>query len=157
MANELDLKNEISVGAKDIFSTMLMIDLGDVQAARGTETAIQSNVTSMIGLGGGMRGMLSVHCPDVVAREITGALLGMEVEELGDDVKDAIGEIANMMAGNLKISFAGAGVEVALAIPTSVIGESFRICGLSGANRVVAEFAMPAGSFWVELLYVLNT
>lgn len=157
MADELDLKNEISAGAQEIFSTMLMIDLDDAQTACGAETAIRSNVTSMIGLGGGLRGMLSIHCPAMVAREITEALLGMEVEDLGDDVKDAIGEVANMMAGNLKISFAGAGVDVALAIPTSVVGQSFRICGLSGANRVVAEFALPAGPFWVELLYVLNT
>jgi len=155
MAGELDLRNEIALGAKDVFSTMLMIDLEDVQTACGTE--IQSNVTSMIGFGGGLRGMLSVHCPAMVAKEITGALLGMEVDGLGDDVKDAIGEIANMVAGNLKISFAGAGVDVELAIPTSVIGESFRICGLSAATRIVVELAMPAGSFWIELLYVLNT
>ncbi len=157
MPAELDLNKEISLGIKDVFSTMLMIDLEDVLTVSGKEAAITSNVTSMIGLGGGLRGMLAVHCPAGVAREITEALIGMEVEELGDDVKDAIGEIANMVVGNLKISFAGVGVAVDLAIPTSVIGKSFRVCGLSGANRVVAEFAMPTGSFWIELLYVLNT
>ena len=155
MPAELDLNKEISLGIKDIFSTMLMIDLDDIQP--DDTTAIQSNVTSMIGLGGGLRGMLSVHCPALVAQEITGALLGMEVDELGDDVKDAIGEIANMTAGNLKISFAEVGVGVELAIPNSVIGESFRIRGLAGATRVVSEFAMPAGSLWIELLYVINT
>ena len=35
----------------------------------------------------------------------SGTFLGMEVAELDDDVKDAIGEIANMIAGNLKIFF----------------------------------------------------
>lgn len=155
MPVELDLENEISLGTKDVFSTMLMLDLEDLPAKSGIK--IESNVSSMIGLGGGLRGMLAVHCPESVAREITGTLLGMEIEDLGDDVKDAIGELANMIAGNLKISFVGAGVDVELAIPTSVIGESFRICGLSGATRVVVEFAMSAGSFWVELLYVLNT
>lgn len=155
MTDELDLHNEIALGAKDVFSTMLMIDL--VAMPTGKDIAIHSNVTSMIGLGSGLRGMLSVHCPAVVAKEITAALLGMEVEDLGDDVKDAIGEIANMVAGNLKISFAGGGVDVELAIPTSVIGESFRVCGLSRATRVVVEFVMPSGNFWIELLYVLNT
>jgi chemotaxis protein CheX len=155
MSVDLDLHNEIALGTKDVFSTMLMIDL-DV-APTGEDIAIHSNVTSMIGLGSGLRGMLSVHCPAAVAKEITGALLGMEIEDLGDDVKDAIGEIANMVAGNLKISFAGAGIDVDLAIPTSVIGKAFRVCGLSGANRAVVEFAMPSGGFWIELLYVLNT
>ena len=155
MPAELDLKNEISLGVKDVFSTMLMIDLEDVRV--GDEKALHSNVTSMIGLGGGLRGLLAVHCPAEVAMEITGALLGMEMDELGDDVKDAIGEIANMIAGNLKISFVDAGVDVELASPTSVIGKAFRVCGLSGANRVVVEFTMPTGPFWIELLYVLNS
>lgn len=155
MSVDLELHNEIAQGTQDVFSTMLMIDLA--VAPPGKDIAIRSNVTSMIGLGNGLRGMLSVHCPAAVAKEITGALLGMEIDDLGDDVKDAIGEIANMVAGNLKISFAGAGVDVELAIPTSVIGESFRVCGLSGATRAVVEFDMPSGEFWIELLYVLNT
>ena len=41
----------------------------------------------------------------LVAKDITGTFLGMEVEELDDDVKDAIGEIANMVAGEFKKYF----------------------------------------------------
>ena len=55
--------------------------------------------------------MVAVHCPGVTARNITSSFLGVDVEELDEDVKDAIGEITNMVAGNLKVSFAEEGIE----------------------------------------------
>jgi chemotaxis protein CheX len=152
---DLNVFDEIVAGTKDVFSTMLMMEI-DGEESSDRPGDILSNVTSMIGLGGDMRGMLSIHCPAAVALEITGALIGMEVAELDDDVKDAIGEIANMVAGNIKVSFAGAGIGVELAIPSSVIGKAFRVCGFSGATRCLVKFDIPAGTFWVELLYVLN-
>jgi chemotaxis protein CheX len=100
--------------------------------------------------------MLAVHCPADVAKFITGSFLGMEVEELDEDVKDAVGEIANMVAGNLKVSFADQGVNIELAIPTSTIGDSFKIAGIAGSNRHVVSFPLDSGTFWIELLYVLN-
>jgi chemotaxis protein CheX len=111
----------------------------------------------MIGLGGGMRGLLAIHCPASVAQAITGAFLGMEVDELNDDVKDAIGEIANMVAGNLKVSYAKIAINLDLAIPTSIAGESFSVSGLAGADRIVVPLKMAGETFWVELMYVLNS
>ncbi len=152
---DMNVFDELVAGTKDVFSTMLMLEI-DAEESSDRPEDIVSNVTSMIGLGGGLRGMLSIHCPAAVALEITGALIGMEVAELDDDVKDAIGEIANMVAGNIKVSFAAAEIAVELAIPSSIVGTAFRVCGFSGATRCLVKFSMPAGSFWVELLYVLS-
>lgn len=151
-----DLGHEIIAATQDVFSTMLMVDVSGEEITAQGRAVIQANITSMIGLGGGIRGMLAVHCPAQVAKAVTGLFLGMEVGELDEDVKDAIGEIVNMVAGNLKISFADAGIHVELAIPTSVIGESFRVAGLAGATRHCLSFQLESGVFWVELLYVLG-
>lgn len=156
MADTFDIGVEIIKGTKDVFSTMLMVDLTCDVDGGSTDCEIQSNLTSMIGLGGGIRGMLAVHCPAVVAKGITSNFLGMDVEELDEDVKDAIGEIANMVAGNLKISYASVDIPIELAIPTSIVGESFTISGIADATRVVIPLTMTEGTFWIELLYVLN-
>lgn len=152
----LDIGQEIITATQEVFSTMLMMDIAGEDLSAADRSAIQSNMTSMIGLGGGIRGMLAVHCPAAIAKSITGSFLGMEIDELDDDVKDAIGEIANMVAGNLKIAYANADVNIELAIPTSVIGESFRISGISGATRHYIAFQLDSGFFWVELMYVLS-
>lgn len=154
MAEELDFGDEIFKGAQDVFSTMLSLDLK--RETFSASESIQSNLTSMIGLGGGLRGVLAIHCPAAVAKAITAGFIGMEVEELDEDVKDAIGEIANMVAGNLKVSCAAVGVDVELAIPTSIVGEKFRVSGMAEARRVVVAIGMAEGPFWIELMYMLS-
>lgn len=155
MVDVANVGQEIVAGVKDVFSTMLMVDLENEEVSEDQQCTIESNLTSMLGLGGGIRGMLAIHCTAAVAKGITGDFLGIEVESLDEAVKDAIGEIANMVAGNLKVSLATQGIDVELAIPTSIVGNSFAISGMGDANRVVVVFKMGDDTFWVELLYMM--
>lgn len=150
----MDVGQAIIDGTTEVFSTMLMVELKVIETIEGRGGDIPANITSMVGLGKDIRGMLAVHCPSSVAKDITSTFLGMEVQEIDEDVKDAIGEIANMVAGNLKISFAADGKDIQIAIPTNVIGESFRTSGMSGANRVVVHFTMNDALFMIELKYI---
>jgi chemotaxis protein CheX len=153
---DFQIDQEIISATKDVFSTMVMMELENSSPIIGKGGEITSNISSMLGLGGGIKGVLAIHCPAHVAKGITGAFLGMEVEELGDDVKDAIGEITNMVAGNLKVFFAKTGIDVKLAIPTSVIGESYHTSGSFGATRIVVPFTNENGPFWIELKYIVT-
>jgi len=134
---------------------MIFLDVTSESAPAGDQV-VESNLTSMIGLAGDLKGVLAIHCPAETAQGITGAMLGMEVEELNEDVKDAIGEIANMVAGGLKTSLAAEGRDTELAIPTTAIGTSIRTSGLAGARRLVQVFTTPVGRFAIELKYVLD-
>lgn len=130
---------------------MLMVELESEGILENEDVEICSNLTSMIGLGGGIRGVVAVHCPASVAKSITGSFLGMDKHELDEDVRDAIGEIANMVAGNLKVSFAKTDIMVELAIPTSIVGKGFAVTGMADAARYVAPLKMNGNVFWVEL------
>lgn len=156
MVKNLDIGKEIIQGVKDVFSTMLMVEVSSDEIVMDGTCEIQSNLTGMIGLGGGLCGLLAVHCPGQAAMAITGTMLGMDVDELDEDVEDAIGEIANMIAGNVKASCAGVGVNVELAIPTSILGDSFQVSGRGESMRVVVPFTMADDRFWVEMQYVLS-
>ncbi len=153
----MDIGQDIIAATTDVFSTMLSMDLVVGEGVEGAGGEVESNITAMLGLGGDIRGMLAVHCPAAVAFAITSGFLGMDVEELDEDVKDAIGEIANMVAGNLKIAFAGYDLRVELAIPTSIVGQSYRVGGMLGARRVAVPFAMEQGQFLIELKYIVNS
>ncbi len=155
MDTNFNIGEEIVTGVKDVFSTMLMVDLENDEIIENQPCTIESNLTSMLGFGGGLSGMLAVHCPAKVAKDITAAFLGVEKEELDEEVKDAIGEIANMVAGNLKVSCAKIDIDIVLALPTTIVGKSFEVTGRGAdAQRVVVPLNMDGGKFWVELLYV---
>ncbi len=139
----------------DVFNAMVFIEIAPEISGKGEGLAVETNLVSCIGLAGDLKGLVAIHCPAAVALDITGAMLGMDVEELGEDCKDAIGEIANMVAGGLKTALVSSARNVELAIPVTVIGSSFRMSGLVGANRVFVPFATPSGRFGVELKYVV--
>ena len=146
------LASALAVGMADIFAAMVMLDIEAPPPMASPPRVLPAQLTSSIGLGGAIRGVLAVHCPAAVSGAIAAALLGMEVEDLGSDSQDAIGEITNMLAGHLKIMLATKDIAVSLAAPTTVTGDGYRIGGVSGATRVVAPFHIAAGEFWAELL-----
>jgi len=156
LIEQTDLEQYIVNATCEVFSTMVFLDIepGDLQV--GDAVSIDSDLSSLIGLAGDFRGIVGIHCSDKAAKGITGGMLGMEVEELDDDVQDAIGEIANMVAGGLKESFAGVDVDVQLAIPTTVIGKALKTSSLPGGVRIMVPFALPEGVVGVELKYIMS-
>lgn len=140
----------------EVFSSMVFIEITAEPAEQNGTTAMEYNLVSLIGLAGDLKGILAIQCPGAVAMGITEAMLGMEVSELDGDVKDAIGEISNMVAGGLKEGLLPAGKKIELAIPTTVIGTNVRTSGLSGASRLLIPFTCPLGRFGIELRYILS-
>ena len=148
---------EIVKATQDVFETMIMMTIDAKEPATSSDTQFESNISTMLGLGGDIRGLLEIHFPEKVAVEITSSFLGMAVGELDNDVKDAIGELANMIAGNLKNYFSTKKIQTELAIPTTVVGKSYRTSGLAGAEKVRVFFYSEPGDFVVVLKYVLNS
>lgn len=148
--------SEIGRAINEIFSTMILMDVSEVADSESNRIQIPSNISSLIGLGGDLRGLLSLHFPKSVATALTSSFLGMEVTDLDDDVKDATGELANMVAGNLKIVMAENDISAELAIPSTIIGDSYKTSGLGRADKVSAVFQTGKGKFCVDLRYQLN-
>ena len=143
----------IAQATLDVFQTMIPLELeAQPPLADGSEE-IQAHVTVMLGLSGDLAGLLTIYCPHSAACAITGGMLGMEVTEIDGDVKDAVGEVANMVAGGLKTALAADGVGVELAIPSAITGQSYRITAPTGTQKTVVPFQTPAGTFWVELKF----
>jgi chemotaxis protein CheX len=152
----LDAGKYIVDATQDVFASMIFMEIVPEPLSEEPVASLEPSLSSLIGLAGDFKGILAIHCPEKVALGIAGSMLGMELTELNEDVKDAIGEIANMVAGGLKESLASEGKKIELAIPTTVIGKSIRTSGLSGATRVLIPFATLPGRFGIELRYVLT-
>jgi len=149
----MELEQKISSVTEEIFATMIFLDLSPGKSLGTGKEDLGCHVSATIGLSGDFNAMLGIHCPASVGMAIGGAMLGMDLEEVDEDTKDALGEIANMLAGGLKESFSREGVSLLLALPTTVAGESYRISAPSRSNRVLLPFDIEAGRFFVDLKY----
>ncbi len=151
----MDYAKALREGIEEVFQTMVLLPLERAaEPMPGTDETSEVRVTGMIGLGGAIKGVLAVHATANMAKSVTAALLGMEVAEIDDDVKDAFGEIANMLAGCLKVSATEAGIAMQLAIPSAVFGETVHFGGLKSATRVVERYDGEDGWLLVELKYL---
>ena len=152
----MEFSKKIVETTEEIFSTMIFMEVTAEEPFKRDKQALGCHVSAMIGLTGGFSAMLAIHCPEAVGLAISGAMLGMEIEEIDADVKDALGEIANMVAGGLKQRFADEDIALELAIPTAISGKSYTIASPTRSNRVIIPFTIEQGQFFIEMKYNLN-
>lgn len=103
-----------------LFKTMMDLPLSIGQPGLNREAKPQYDVCGIIDVNGEVNGRVVVSMPEAVAAQLASALLGDAIQALDEDVMDAVGEIANMIAGNAKTDFPeSAGT---ISVPRVVIG-----------------------------------
>ena len=107
-------------------------------------------LTSAVHLSGVWNGALLFECDRRQACQFAGRFLSMDPPEaVTDDVRDVLGELANMIGGNIKSAVA-AGLSLSMPSVTDGSDYGLRVCGCEVQDRVAFECA--DGPFWVTLL-----
>jgi chemotaxis protein CheX len=107
-------------------------------------------LTSAVHLSGVWNGALLFECDRRQACQFAGRFLSMETPEaVTDDVRDVLGELANMLGGNMKSALA---TGLSLSMPSVTDGSDYglRVCGSEVQDRLA--FQCADGPFWVTLL-----
>lgn len=136
---------------QEIFSTMIMLEVSPGKPFQRNSEPLRNSVSGIVGLAGKFKGLLGIHMPNSMALAITTAFLGMEVDEIDEDVRDAVGELANMLAGNLKTALDPKGSDIQLSMPSAIHGEEYAIDCLTNAVNVTVPFELNGESLLVEL------
>ena len=109
------------------------------------------DVSGIIGLTGATEGSLSVTFTQSCIEQILANMFGEPVNGITDEVKDAVGEITNMISGDARRVLSEKGISLEAAIPTIVSGSRHSITHLAKNPTVVIPFSTEAGSFTVEV------
>lgn len=152
----MEFAKKIIAATEEIFNTMIFMEIAPEPPLEEGKQVLGCHISAMIGLSGDLSAMLGIHCPEKVGLSIVSAMMGMEVKEIDADAKDALGEIANMVAGGIKERFAEENTNLELAIPTAISGKSYTISSPTRSNRIVIPFSVENGQFFIEIKYHLN-
>jgi chemotaxis protein CheX len=117
----------LELAAKEVFELMLGSQLATQEAA------IESTpeITSMIGLAGQLCGVMSIRCSVPAAARMASKMLGVEPDQGGQQMRDAFGEVCNMVAGNFKNKVSGLGDGCMLSVPTVITGNNYSVHSLT--------------------------
>lgn len=150
--SEEELTKMLISDVKEVFSTMVgMEDLLHLPSQIEPITHFEDCVTAMVGMAGTFSGLTSIHAPQRLALQITSSMLGMEVTEMDDDVSDALGEIANMIAGSFKMHLTKGGIEIRISTPSVVTGSDYVISAGNALDTITLRFATDEDWFIVSI------
>ncbi len=139
--NHDKLTQLVRQSTRDVFGTMLGIELLDADAyIQESAPGPSEGVMALVGLAGQWAGSGTFSCSAASARQIAGQLLMQPYEAIDEEVLDAIGEVTNMVLGNVKTSLEEELGPMGLSIPTVIYGRNFTTRSVAKSRWSVVPF-----------------
>ncbi len=112
----------------------------------------QGDISGIVGFAArNIYGTLAVSFPKETALKAFKLMVGDQVENITDDVRDSVGELANIVIGGAKQEFVTLGLPFDISIPTVVVGHNHTISHKGGTPVLVIPFKLDGHPFRVEV------
>ena len=119
------------------FKTFVGIDLiAGNPHFQGRTVVMDRDISAIIGLSGDIRGAVVMSMKKGLAIKLADILVGTAHTEMDDDIVDAIGEIVNIIAGNIKSEVEG-GEKIVISLPTVVKGKEHTFAWPGRQSRIL--------------------
>jgi chemotaxis protein CheX len=131
-----------------VLNTMANIKVEIGKPSLKPNPATLYEVSGIIGFSGTFKGSMVLSFQKRTAVAVVTAFAGSPIQETSPDFADAIGELANMVAGAAKSAF---GPGTAISVPSVVMGAGHSVAPLHDVPCVVIPCKTDAGNFAVEV------
>ena len=139
-----------------VLKTMASIEPKPGKPYLKKDSDAMGDVSAIIGITGDARGSMALTFPAVTIMAIVSALFRSPVTEFNDEVKDAVGELTNMICGDARRRLSEKGFILQAGIPTIVSGKNHSITHIHSGPRLAVPFETPDGPFVVEVAFSGN-
>ena len=150
---DVELAKPFVKAAIDVLSTMAFIQPKPGKPFVKKNSVAQGDVTGLVGLTGEKNGSVSLSFTKACAVAIVKNMLGDEIEDIVSDVKDAVGEITNMISGQARAGLAEQGLVFQGSTPSVVMGDNHTISHVSHSPIMAIPFQTEHGEFTIEFCF----
>lgn len=151
---KFDIKTHVNDQMIEAFGMMLSMELKNSEERLKSKLG-KEKIVGSVSFIGSLMGHLSIHVNKTFSRQMTAAMLGIGLDEVGGekDIKDMINELCIIVGGNLKSRFCDSGMRCEMATPSLTAGSNFkmesrgmaryeRFSFLCGDTPVIAEVVL---------------
>jgi len=141
------LPSELARIVESVFATMVGLE---VRACEAPWSPNGEHLTAVLHMAGDWNGAVLLECDRRQACQFAGRFLSLDPPNcVDDDVRDVLGELVNMIGGNMKCVLPPG---MQLSMPSVVNGSDYclRVCGAVIRDRLAFESA--EGPIWVTIL-----
>ncbi len=149
MASDVDYINPVITSTKNVFEMMLGASVSRTGLKLKTQVTPEHEVSAVIGLTGLVQGTFVLSFGKEMSFSVLDQLVGIKTDEVNNEVCDAIGELANMIAGAAKAQLAQ--LELSLSIPNVVTGVGHVVHYPSDVVPICISFNSDLGPFTIEV------
>lgn len=156
-----DIAKDIVFATETLFKTMVAMELKYDSSFLAEETHIETDISGFVSFMGKYHGTIGIFCSKEFALKIASGMLMEEITEVTTDVIDAVGEISNMIAGNVKTKITENYGEMELSVPIVMLGNGTKseetgkalISYYTKEPWLLTTFSLDDDTFKVGLLF----
>ena len=135
--------------AREVFQLMVGCDVKHIANPAVNPTG---SVSALVGMAGVISAIVRLRCTPETAKSIAAKMLGGNASSAESGaVADAIGEIANMVAGNFKSKITELTDGCVLSVPTIVTGEDYEVHQVGRAARIETCLEYEQRMVWITM------
>lgn len=136
---EAKIINTILTAVDNVFKTIVntSIKFGKPEAMKSISP--KYSVVGIIGFTGEVSGNLVYSFKDQTVFEVIKSMVGMELNEINEMVLNAVGELANMLSGNIATNLEKMGYKIEISPPSVINGKEITVKMEGVVIRLPAE------------------
>ncbi|MBX7166957.1 MAG: chemotaxis protein CheX [Pirellulales bacterium] len=131
------------------FDTMLGCPISRKSLSLKSSLSPHHEVSGIVGLSGQAQGTVVLSLSGDVALRAASTMLMTEATEINNDVVDAVGELANMVAGAAKAQLTD--FTLSISLPNVITGRGHEVRFPSNVKPIVIDFESPWGPLALEV------
>jgi len=131
------------------FTTPKLRDIGPWD-----KTLAAGQVVSIIGLSNendNLQGFMTLGFTEPCICRIVSNMLGEEFPHICDEIREAVGELANMISGQARKRLSAQGIKLQAALPSIISGNDLIVDGSEKTPHIMITFDAEGGPFEIGL------
>ncbi|MBV5341290.1 MAG: PAS domain-containing protein [Deltaproteobacteria bacterium] len=138
-----------------VFETMTQLKPEALEMDSVLPAEFFNSVSATVNFVGTYSGSVSIHCPAPLAGVLAGYMSGQESVGEQKDIPDAMGELASVIAGEIKLGLSVGGLDIQLSTPEVVSGQHYALSAM-GHRQVTINFKVNGEPIYIALLVYRN-
>jgi len=149
----LDVKiiNPFINATLNVLETMAFVKSEAEKPYLKTNNHSKGDVSGVVGFTGETNGTVFITFDEACIVKVVSNMFGEELNEINDDIKDAVGELTNMISGQARKELEEIGKVFQGGIPSVVSGKNHELMPMTKGPRIAIPFKTDFGNFTIEV------
>jgi len=149
----LDVKivNPFINATLNVLETMAFVKSEPQKPYLKKENVAKGDVSGVVGFTGETNCTVFITFDEPCIVKIVSNMIGEQINEINDEIKDAVGELTNMISGQARKELEEMGKLFQGGIPSVVSGKNHELLPMTKGPRIAIPFKTDFGSFTIEV------